>query len=637
MRLVTSRLLMALALAMTVFQLIASQTPILPSVLVQNTHLGVALQLVLLGSAIETSSRLQRFWLLLVALVALGCTLYVQINYDALIVNQGFPGRLDVLVGIALIFAVLETARQRWGMALPLIALVAVAYNLWGYMLPTSAAASRIPFDTVISNLSIGLYSGLYGQFMAISANFIFLFMVFGGLLQSLDGNRAFIEIGKAVSRAFPGGAGLSAVISSSLMGTVTGAAVANVAITGSYTIPIMKREGYDPATAGAIEAAASTGGQLVPPVMGSVAFIMAAVLSVTYFEVVVAAIIPATLFYLALLASVYFKSRRLGIVRQTVAPDLQVLIRFLPIFVIPTGVLVYFLVNLYSVSFAGFWAIVTLAATRLAMVFIDLAWMRPARPFYTLALDLRTFTLKLLDGMVEGAKMGAGIAVIIGAIGLLAESVTATGAAVPLGSAIDFLSGGSMFVALILTAVMCILLGAGIPTVGAYVLVSAIAGPILTESGVDIFSANFFILYFAVMSAVTPPVAAAALAASAIARAPYFRTAWEATRLCIMLYVLPFLLVYNSSLLMRGDSVAGSIKVGLAAAFASILLAAATQGFWLSTMKVWERMALAASAGSIIAVIVGFNPLWMLFALTFTMWPTLAQLARHKIAQGKI
>ncbi|WP_340107641.1 TRAP transporter fused permease subunit [Pikeienuella sp. HZG-20] len=633
MRSIAARFLTALALAMTIYQLTATQTPLQPSVLVQNTHLGVALLLVLLGAALETGSRLRRLWLLLVALLALCCALYVQINYDTLILNQGFPGRLDVWVGLGLMFAVLEAARQRWGLALPLIALIAVAYNFWGYMLPTSAAGSRIPFDTVVSNLSIGLYSGLYGQFMAISANFIFLFMVFGGLLQSLDGNRAFVEIGKAVSRAFPGGAGLSAVISSSLMGTVTGAAVANVAITGSYTIPIMKREGYGAATAGAIEAAASTGGQLVPPVMGSVAFIMAAVLSVTYLEVAAAAVIPALLFYLALLASVYFKSRRLGIVRQEVAPDLRVLMRFLPVFVIPTGVLVYFLVNLYSVSFAGFWAIVTLAATRFAMIPIDLALSRPARPLTALARELRAFTAKLLDGMAEGAKMGASIAVIIGAIGLLAESVTATGAAVPLGSAIDLLSGGSMLLALVLTAGMCILLGAGIPTVGAYILVSAIAGPIVVESGVDLFTANFFILYFAVMSAVTPPVAAAALAASAISGAPYFRTAWEATRLCVMLYILPFLLVYNSALLMRGDTAGHALEAGLSAAAAAILLAAATQGFWLVRTKAWERAALAAAAAAMLAAITGFGPVWTLGALALAAAPTLTQIARRRAA----
>jgi TRAP-type uncharacterized transport system fused permease subunit len=359
----------------------------------------------------------------------------------------------------------------------------------------------------------------------------------------------------------------------------------------------------------------------------------MAAVLSVTYLEVAAAAVIPAALFYLALLASVYFKSRQLGIARQKVAPDLRVLIRFLPVFVIPTGVLVYFLVNLYSVSFAGFWAIATLAATRLAMIPIDLVLSRPARPFTALAQELRVFTLKLLDGMAEGAKMGASIAVIIGAIGLLAESVTATGAAVPLGSAINLLSGGSMLLALMLTATMCILLGAGIPTVGAYILVSAIAGPIVVESGVDLFTANFFILYFAVMSSVTPPVAAAALAASAIAGAPYFRTASEATRLCIMLYILPFLLVYNSALLMRGDTFGHSVEAGLAAAAAAILLAAATQGFWISRAKPWERASFAAAAAAMIASITGFGAVWMLAALALTLAPTLTQFSRRRTA----
>lgn len=631
MRKIAAGLITALALAMALYQLIASQTSIQPSVLVQNTHLGFALLLVLLGAALEAESPLRRLWLVALASLALAAAAYVQINYETLIVNQGFPGEIDVWVGLAMMLIVLEATRVRWGPALPLIALIAVAYNFWGYMLPTTAAASRIPFDTVVSNLSIGLYSGLYGQFMAISANFIFLFMVFGGLLQSLDGNRAFIEIGKLVSRAFPGGAGLSAVISSSLMGTVTGAAVANVAITGGYTIPIMKKEGYPAATAGAIEASASTGGQLVPPVMGSVAFIMAAILSVSYLDVAAAAVIPAALFYVALLASVYFKSRRLAIARQTEAPDLRVLARFLPVFLVPTGALVYLLVNLYSVSFAGFWAIVTLAATRAALIVADLMIERPARPAEALARALAAYGRGLLKGLAEGAKMGAGIAVVVGTIGLLAESVTATGAAVPLGSAIEFFAGGSMPVALVLTAAMCVILGAGVPTVGAYVLVSAIAGPIVVESGVDLFTANFFILYFAVMSAVTPPVAAAALAASAISGAGYFRTAWEATRLSLMLYVLPFLFVYQPALLLRDHAEASPVLAFLTVTLVSILAAAATQGFWVTRTRALDRALLYAAAAALLAAAFGFGGVWAAAAAGFAVAATAIQLTRRR------
>ncbi len=598
-------LIAALALAMTLYQLVATQTPIQPSVLVQNTHLGIALQLVLLGAAVETRSVVRTVWLVALSIAAFFCSVYIQWNYDTLIVGQGFPEPPDVWVGVILIFVVLEATRLRWGLALPLIALAAVLYNFFGYLLPSFAAASRIPFDTVVSNLSIGLFSGLFGQFMAISANFIFLFMVFGGLLEALDGNRAFIEAGKWVSSKVPGGAGLSAVVSSSLMGTVTGAAVANVAITGSYTIPIMKREGYSAETAGAIEAAASTGGQLVPPVMGSVAFIMAAVLSVPYLDVAAAAIIPAALFYIALLASVFFKSRALGIGRQDARPDLRVLFRFLPVFAIPTGVLVYLLLNLYSVSFAGFWAVIAIAATRFAMIPIEILTVRPARPAAAFAAALVDFGRKLAQGMIEGAKMGASIAVVVGAIGLLAESITATGAAVPLGSLVDVLSGGSELIALLLTAAMCVILGAGIPTVGAYVLASAIAGPIVVATGVDLFTANFFILYFAVMSSVTPPVAAAALAASAISGAGYLRTAWEATRLSLMLYVLPFLFVYEKSLLLQGDG--SPLLPALGATAAAVLAAAATQEHWLSPTRTAERAALGAAATGAVLGVAGF------------------------------
>lgn len=629
----------ALCVAMAIYQLTASQTSIQPSVLVQNTHLGFALQIVFLGAIMGARGLPRRLWLAAMALVAFACSLYVQVRYDHLIMSQGFPEPFDILVGTALILVTLEATRQHWGPVLPAIAAIAVAYYIWGYMLPTRAAPSDIPYGTIVSNLAIGLYSGLYGQFMAISANFIFLFMVFGGLLQSLDGNRAFIEIGKVVSRRFPGGGGLGAVLSSSLMGSVTGAAVANVAITGSYTIPIMKREGYTPATAAAIEATASTGGQLVPPVMGSVAFVMAAVLSTSYLDVMAAALLPAILFFLAVLASVWFKSRRLGLERQDAEADIALLWRFLPLFAVPTAVLVWLLLNLYSVSFAGFWAIMTMIATRFVMALVWFAIARPARPLAAFGQEMKDLFVKLVTGLSEGARMGAAIAVVIGSIGLLAESITATGAAVPLGTAIEHLAFGSIWVTLLLTAVMCILLGAGVPTVGAYVLTSAIAGPILVQNGVDLFVANFFILYFAVLSAVTPPVAAAALAASAIAGCGYFRVAWEATVLSAMLYILPFFFITEVSLLLRPEAPAGRAVFAFAvAAFVSILVAAAAQGWWAGRAGPVSRLALCAAAIFAAAPLFGFGDAWLLAGIGLAGGTFVAQrtLQRQEVRSGR-
>ncbi len=608
-----------LGVALALFHLALTQTAFLESLLVQNFHIGVSIALIALAAG-AVSTGLRRQFALALACAGLLAMLYVFWQFDTLINSQGFPRPVDMAVGVALLAVVFAVTWFQWGPVLPMIAIGCVLYYQFGYLLPADWGAPRTPFSTVVSNLSIGLYSGIYGTFMAISANDVFLFMVFGGLLEALDGNRPFTEVGKAISRRLPGGSGLTTVVSSGMMGMVTGAAVSNVAICGTYTIPWMKRDGYPPETAAAIEATASTGGQLVPPVMGSVAFIMAALLAVPYWEIAVTAAIPAVLFYVAVFAAVYFASRRIGIPRATLAPDGAVILSHLPLFLGPLAVMTYLLWDLRSVSFAAFYAIVTLIVLRFALVL--LRPMLPGRMQAALDSDrqggeiwpeLVQTAAKLRSGLGRGALQGASMAVVMGTVGVLSECVTATGAAVPLGWAVEAVSGDSLFLALLSTAVMCLILGAGIPTVGAYVLTAAIAAPIVTSHGLDRYLAHFFILYYACLSAITPPVAAAALAASAIAQVSYFKTAVEATSLALMLYVLPFLFVYQPVLLAR-EFPGGWTTAGLLAEVLviSVLVSAAAQGFLFQRLVgIWRLFAWLA-AGGLVMHVVGLGPLWL-------------------------
>jgi TRAP transporter 4TM/12TM fusion protein len=590
-----------LGVALALFHMVLTQSAFLPSVLVQNVHLGVSLILIGLYAA-SLRRGIARAWPLLIAAAAALCTVYIAVRYDTLINAGGFPSTQDVVLGVLLLAVVFEATRLQWGLVLPLLSIATLAYYVFGHLIPTSWAAPYTPFSSVISNVASGLYSGLFGQFMAISANDIFLFMVFGGLLEALDGNRPFNEMGKAIGRVLPGGSGLTTVVSSGLMGMVTGAAVSNVAICGTYTIPFMKREGYPADTAAAIEATASTGGQLVPPVMGSVAFIMAALLAVPYFQIVVTAIIPAAFYYVAVFAAVYFLSRRIGIRRQQESPDQVQLWFYLPLFVVPLVVMTILLATLRSVAFAAFYSILTLVGMRFALVFI--AAGLPAAPRaqlhphgFALTTELTRFGGKLVAGLRNGALAGAGIAAVMGTVGVLSESVTATGAAVPLGWAVEAISGDSLFLALLSTAIMCLILGCGIPTVGAYVLTAAIAAPIAIGNGLDPYTVHFFILYYACLSAITPPVAAAALAASAIAGSRYFRTAWEATLLAAMLYLLPFLFVYEPALLARDMPGFWQTAALLAeVTLICVLVAAATQGFLLRALAPWERLVIGGA-----------------------------------------
>ncbi|TAK81538.1 MAG: TRAP transporter fused permease subunit [Betaproteobacteria bacterium] len=592
-----------IGVGLALFHMVLTQSAFLPSVLVQDVHLGVSLVLIALVVA-SLRRGAARAWALAVAIAAAACAIYVAARYDTLINAGGFPSALDVVLGVVLLALVFEGTRLQWGAVLPVLSLVTLGYYVFGHLIPASWAAPHTPFASVISNVSIGLYSGLFGQFMAISANDIFLFMVFGGLLEALDGNRPFNEIGKAIGRVLPGGSGLTTVVSSGLMGMVTGAAVSNVAICGTYTIPFMKREGYSADTAAAIEATASTGGQLVPPVMGSVAFIMAALLAVPYFQIVVTAIIPAAFYYVSVFAAVYLLSRRIGIRRQQESPDQVQLWFYLPLFVVPLVVMTILLATLRSVAYAAFYSILVLVGVRLALVFVAAALPAKLRArLYREGVpprgaELSAFAVKLIAGLRNGALAGAGIAAVMGTVGVLSESVTATGAAVPLGWAVEAISGGSLFLALLSTAIMCLILGCGIPTVGAYVLTAAIAAPIAIGNGLDPYTVHFFILYYACLSAITPPIAAAALAASAIAGSRYFRTAWEATLLAAMLYLLPFLFVYEPALLAR-DMPGFWRSAGLLAEVTLIclLVAAATQGFLLRSLAWWERLLIAGAA----------------------------------------
>ncbi|MGE0313613.1 MAG: TRAP transporter permease [Lautropia sp.] len=631
-------LVRTLAVGLIVFHMVLTQWPFMESLLVQNAHLGVSVALVAL-SGMQGGRRWRSAHALLLAALGLAAMAYVFLEFDALINSQGYPRPIDVLVGTVMLLVVFEVTRLQWGAVLPLISGACLLYYVFGDLLPAPWGAPATPYKTVVSNLAIGLYSGLYGTFMSISANDVFLFMVFGGLLEALDGNRPFTELGKAISRRLPGGSGLSTVVSSGIMGMVTGAAVSNVAICGTYTIPWMKRDGYPAATAAAIEATASTGGQLVPPVMGSVAFIMAALLAVPYWEIAVTATIPAVLFYLAVFASVYFASRRIGIARAAEPADLAILWSHLPLFVGPLLVMTYLLWDLRSVSFAAFWAIVTLIVLRFVAVLV-----RPLLPSafaaaladpraHGVGAELRLTAAKLGAGLLRGGVQGASMAVVMGTVGVLSECITATGAAVPLGWAVEAFAGDSLALALLATAIMCLVLGAGIPTVGAYILTAAIAAPIVTGLGLDRYLAHFFILYYACLSAITPPVAAAALAASAIAEVSYFRTAVKASTLAVMLYLLPFLFVYQPALLARHFPGAGAaLLLTIEVLAICVLISAAAQGFLLDRLTgLWRLLAWLAAGGFALHV-AGLSAGFLLAgaaALALLVWHQRAPLSR--------
>ncbi|MCF8049439.1 MAG: TRAP transporter fused permease subunit [Desulfarculaceae bacterium] len=576
---IVEKLFIAIGLAMFTYQMVSTQYLFVGSFEHQNIHLFFALLLTFINlMRLKTAPWLWAIQTVLL-LAGIACTFYVGLNLEHLEEVVGYPDPVDVLVGSVLIVLVLEATRQAWGLTLPIVAILFILYFFFGHLVPGPLHHRAFNFDYVISYLCIGL-TGVYGTFLSISANQIFLFVVFGSLLSVIKINDFLYEAGKVVGRHLEGGPAQTAVVSSSLVGMVTGAAVANVAITGAFTIPYMKRVGYSPALAGAIEATASTGGQLMPPVMGAAAFLMAFFVGVPYTDIMLAGILPAVLFYLAVFVGVQLVSVANHIKAPKETPDWGLIWRRAPLFVIPVGLIVLLLLLRFSPMLAAFWAIV--AALGLAYMF------RETRP------TLR----ELANCLAKGSLVGAKIAVSLCVVGIIAQTLVTTGLGSKIAGLVEGLSGGNVFIALLMTMVVSIILGCGVPPVAAYGLVAIVTVPALIKMGVAPLSAHFFCFYFSIISAVTPPVALGALAGAGIAEANYFQTAVKAFKLSIAGFIIPFLIVYNPVLTLHVENWVWAVGSLISIPIGLLTLSAVIYNVGLIKLTVGERLlALACSA----------------------------------------
>lgn len=564
-------LLLVVGLGMLAYHLVSTQYLFLGAYEHQNVHLAFLLVLLFLNGMRTAKTGWGAAAQGALAVLSLVGTAYVYVNIGHLEEVIGYPERTDLVVGILLIVLVVEATRQAWGITLPIVAAIFVAYFVFGHMLPGQLYHKPFTIEYIVSYLSIGL-SGIYGTFLSISANQVFLFVVFGALLGVIKVNDFFFEVGKMAGRVFQGGPGQTAVVSSALVGMVSGAAVANVAITGAFTIPFMKKVGYKPEYAGAIEATASTGGQLMPPVMGAAAFMMAAFLGVPYADVMVAGIIPAILYFWGVMLGVQFLAVRQGIRPPAESIDYRLIARRLPLFVLPLGVLIAMLLMQYSPANAAFWAI----ALSIALSYLG----RETRPRL----------LELLKCLAGGALVGAQIGVSLAIVGLIAQTLITTGLGTKIAGLVEILSAGNLVIALIVTMLVSIVLGCGVPTTAAYSLVAIVVVPIIIKMGVDPLSAHFFAFYFAVISALTPPVALAALAGAGIAGANYFKTSMSAFKLAISGFIIPFVIIFNPVVVMRPSDWAWAVGSLIAVPLGMTAFTAALYGCGLTVFTRLER-----------------------------------------------
>ncbi len=501
--------------------------------------------------------------------------LYLASQHQELVRRSGSPTTLDLVFGTVTVLLVLELARRATGWGLVAMCVLALAYAMAGPHLPGFLAHRGYGPERLVEHLYLST-EGIWGVPLGVSADFVYLFVLFGAVLETAGGGALLIALADRVAGRTRGGPAKTAAVASAFMGSLSGSAVANVVTTGTFTIPLMKRAGFKPFFAGAIEAAASTGGQLMPPIMGAGAFILATWTNIPYVRVATAAIIPALLYYAALLAAIHFRAGRMGIEpaasrsAERVANRLHLLL--------PVLLIVAFLAAGRSPMRAAFWGVVSA---------LGLAYLAPAtRP-----------SLGGLRRLVEGAGRGAvQVAAACAAAGIVVGVASLTGIGLRMSELIVTLSHGSLLVALVLTALGSIVLGMGLPTTAAYVVLAALGAPALVQLGVPLLAAHLFIFYFGCISNVTPPVSLAAFAAAGIADAPAVRTAGAAAVLAFAGFLVPFMFIYGPPLLLEGP-VVEIAWVTVTATAGVTALAAAAMGFGRRNLVPWERLVLGAGA----------------------------------------
>jgi len=635
-----ARLLFAIAVAFSAFQLWTAAYSPLPSQVVRSIHVGFLLLLLfgLYGNALPRRS--PSWWLMWGAAIAsFVISLYHWVFYEDLVVRAGEPILQDLVVGVIGIALVFWAGKRMMGWTLPLICLLFLAYGLFGQYLPSPLNHRGYGFDQIVEVLFLGT-EGIYGTPIYVSSSYIFLFILFGAFLERAGMIQLFNDIAMGTVGSSRGGPAKVSVISSALMGTINGSGVANVVTTGAFTIPLMKRSGFRPAFAGGVEAVASMGGQIMPPVMGAVAFIMAETLGVPYLEIVKAAIVPAILYFITVFVMVHLEAGRLGLrgLPRDQLPSALGALRKHWYLILPLAALVWLLFSGYTPLFAG---TVGMSLTALIILGVPVVGSMPmaVRVLFWVALGLMSAaafgnsfnvfgwqlrgislilllivalvlvnlavrggreTLRLcLESLADGAKNALPVGVACALVGVIIGILALTGAGSTFARVIVSVGENSLFLSLVLTMITCLVLGMGIPTIPNYIITSSIAGPALLQLDVPLIVSHMFVFYFGIMADLTPPVALAAFAAAPIAKESGMKIGMQAVRIAVAGFAVPFMAVYTPVIMLQeGGPLAEQfgywpafLYVIVKALLSIVMWGAATIGFLVTPLRVWERV----------------------------------------------
>lgn len=525
--------------------------------------------------ATKNTSRKKPTWYdVIFAVLALAVAAYVWLDYSNFINRMGSPNTMDIIMGTILIITVLEASRRISGWPLVMLSILFILYGLYGQSMPGIFAHRGYNWTKLVNHIFINT-EGIYGTSVNVAASYIFLFILFGSIMNKSGMGQFFNDIALALAGHTKGGPAKVAVIASGFLGSINGSAVANVVTTGAFTIPLMKKTGYSKEFAGSVEASSSVGGQLLPPIMGAAAFIMAEMLGVKYGVIVISAAIPALLYYLGILIQVQLRASKNNLegIPKADLPKVKEVMKARGHLVIPILFLLYML--LFSGKTVIFSAFLTIVVT------IAVSMIRP---------ETRMSVKDILDAFEEGTRSVVSVAVACAVVGIIIGVVSLTGFGLNMANAIIQIGSSHLLATLVLTMVTCMILGMGLPSIPAYLITATIAAPALIQLGVPDIAAHMFVFYFAMFANITPPVALASFAAAGISGGDPMKTGLQSVKLSLAGFIVPYMFVYNSALLLIDTTPLLAIRVVITSIIGVLMIGIATEGYVYTKLPMFFR-----------------------------------------------
>ncbi len=575
-------IVMIIAVFTSVFHIWMNSASLMIAIKKNALHLGLMLGLTFLmypatsKSPKDKPSKLD--WLLTALGISVG--LYILLTYDSLIERSLIPNTMDLVFAVIAIILTLEAGRRTVGWILPALSIFFIFYAKFGYLFPGMLAHQGFTWKRILTRMYL-TDNGIFGVTLMVSASYVFMFILFGSFLNKTGAAKFFNDFALAFAGGLRGGPAQVAVIASGLMGTISGSSQANVATTGSFTIPLMKEVGYKPKFAGAVEAAASTGGILMPPIMGAASFMMASFLGIPYLQVMKAGIIPAIFYYFAIMIMVNFEAKKYDLkgIPAEKLPKLKDVMKYQGHMMLPIVMILFLLVKGLTPIYAAFFGLITTILTSM------------------LRKSTRMNLKRFLEAMEEGAKSAVPVATACAVVGFIVGVVSMTGLGQAVAHNIMQLSGGQLWMALILVMIASIFLGMGLPATACYIITASIAAPALVKMGVDPLAAHFFAFYYGTLSAVVPPVALTSYTAAGIAGANPTDVAFNGFKLAFAGIIIPYMFVYSPVLLMQDVTLSSLIVVVITGLIGIVCLGASAEGYMRTHMGVIERLMAFAAA----------------------------------------